>query len=100
MDGVTSGALQECGDVISGVGGLSWRKQPVLPRWERPQGESTATGLGVQAPGARGRKFSPGSRVGNAIRTCLNPSVLIFLVCKTGMTILTGFDPQGCSFLF
>ena len=36
---MTSGALQECGDVISGVGGLSWRKQPVLPWWERPQGE-------------------------------------------------------------
>lgn len=55
MDGVTSGALQECGHVISGDGGLSWRKQPVLPRWERPQGET------VQPQGWACRRLAPES---------------------------------------
>ena len=55
MDGVTSGALQECGHVISGDGGLSWRKQPVLPWWERPQGET------VQPQGWACRRLAPES---------------------------------------
>ena len=52
-----------------------------------PGRKSTAMGLGMQAPSMRQLKFNPGSRIGNATRKCLNPSVLIFLIRKNRMTI-------------
>ena len=54
---------------------------------ETPGRKSTAMGLGMQAPSMRQLKFNPGSRIGNAMRKCLNPSVLIFLIRKNRMTI-------------